>query len=109
MEHILRPKRVILSGIRSGRKQLEIRVCDDKRALVRVGDMLVFDFGDQEYRRKVTSIRRYDSFVAMLAIEDISRIMPGWTKEAILNGLQSIYSKEKEQLGVLVFELGTTL
>ena len=108
MEHTLRPKRIILSGIKSGEKQLEIRVRDEKRARIREGDVLVFDFGDQEYRRKVTSIRHYDSFATMLSKEDTSRIMPGWTKEAILNGLRNIYSKEKESYGVLVFELGTT-
>ena len=105
MEHWVRPKRIILSGIKSGKKQLEIRVCDEKRKQVRIGDVLVFDFGDQEHRRKVVAIRQYETFSKMLMDEDSARIMPGWTKQAILTGLNSIYTKEKESLGVLVFEL----
>lgn len=105
MEHVLRPKRIILSGIRSGAKQLEIRVNDEKRKRVQVDDVLVFDFGDQAYRRRVTDMRRYDSFEDAIIAEDPSRIMPGWSKESILTALQSIYTKEKELLGVLVFEM----
>ena len=107
MKHRLRPKRIILPGIKSGKKQLEIRVCDEKRMRVQVGDVLIFDFSDQEYHRVVTAIRQYESFMSMLANEDTARIMPGWTTPAILTGLRSIYSKKKEALGVLVFELET--
>lgn len=81
-------------------------MADEKRLKIQVGDYIVFD---NTYRRKVVSIRRYETFERMLDSEQIERIMPGKTKEEILAGLRNIYSPEKESLGVLVFGLGTTV
>lgn len=107
MEHRLQPKQIIRPHLESGKKELEIRVCDEKRKLVAIGDILVFDFGNQEYRRRVTAVRTYSSFDDMLNHEEPLRIMPGWSKDQVLDGLRNIYTKDKESLGVYVFELET--
>ena len=68
----------------------------------RVGDTIVFA---EKYRRRVKAIHSYTSFSGMLLQEDPNRIMPGWTRSMIMEGLRRVYSPDREALGVLVFEL----
>lgn len=92
----------ILPLIKSGRKVLEIRVADDKRKRVRKSDFITFN---HNVTKRVIGIREYPSFAAMLVKEDVERIMPEWSKEQVLKELCEFYTKEKENLGVVVFEL----
>ncbi len=41
----------------------------------------------------------------MVLSEDSDLILPGWSEEQVLLGLQDIYTPEQERLGVLVLEL----
>ncbi len=107
VEHRLRSKRVILAAMRSGQKQIEVRVSDRRMQNVRVGDVLVFDFDGEVHRRRVSAIRQYHSFESLLAGEVTAKVMPGWNKSEILRGLRTIYPEERESLGVLGFELET--
>jgi len=92
----------VLPFVADGRKDLEVRTADEKRSKIKVGEVIIFA---NTYARRVKSIRRYTSFQEMLAVEDPDRIMPTWMPERILSGLRQIYSPEKEQLGIIVFEL----
>lgn len=95
-------KDFVLPYIANGSKRLEIRVADEKRKKVQVGDSIVFC---ELHRRVVKAIRRYDSFAQMLEAEDPNWIMPGYSPKQILTGLRQFYNPGKESLGILVFEL----
>lgn len=101
-KHQFSVKAHILPVIKTGRKSLEIRVADEKRKKVQEGDSITFN---HQSTRKITAIRRYPSFVAMLRVEDPEKIMPRWTPSQILVDLREIYNRKQEALGVLVFEL----
>lgn len=92
----------IFPFIKNGRKTLEVRVADEKRKRVKRDDLITFN---HEVTRKVVRICGYLSFEEMLEHEDPEQIIPGWTKAEILNDLRETYTKEKEDLGVLVFQL----
>lgn len=54
---------------------------------------------------KVNSIRRYQTFDAMLATEPYERIAPdSKSREEVLSLLKQIYPEHKEKLGVVVLE-----
>ena len=109
MEHEFKPYRIIQPFIASGEKDLEIRVADYLRSKICVSDTILFKFPKKKpYPRKVKAIRRYGSFKEMLDNENPERIMPGWLRERILQGLQRVYPPKEEQRGVLVFELEVT-
>lgn len=52
----------------------------------------------------VAKVRKYPTFVAMLAKEDARQVVPSNPQNA-LRILQEIYSAEKEALGVYVLQL----
>lgn len=96
-------KKITLPHIESGIKDLEIRLANQINLDIKIGDAIIFN---DIYRIRVIDIRRYTNFEEMLNTENWTRIMPDWSKEEILKGLRGIYPPEKENLGVLVFELG---
>jgi len=56
---------------------------------------------------KISSIRRYSTFISMLDVESYKKIVP-WANsmEEVLSLLRQFYPKKKEQLGVVVLEFG---
>ena len=94
-------RRPLLPHVRSGVKDLEVRVCGDYFNSVRERDTLVFN---GEVRRKVKKIWQHKSFVEALNFHSSERIAPGFTRGEILSFLREIYG-DKERFGVLVFEL----
>jgi len=53
----------------------------------------------------VKRVSIYDSFEKMLEVEGVNQILPGMTIKGALNVLREIYPKDREALGVFVFEL----
>jgi len=98
------------NAMKTGAKTVEIRLNDDKRQRVRVGDLIEFNNRsnqDQKLVTKVVKIDRYESFRDLLNV-----ITPGddelskkkW--EAAMRGLRELYSEEEEQeYGVVVFHI----
>ena len=112
MMHEMKLQPEYFNYILNGTKRIEIRLNDDKRKQIKVGDTIRFfkepdlkDFFDTT----VTDLLRYDSFddmVKELGIEVLAD--KNMTKEELINSLEVFYTKEKQkELGVLCikFEL----
>lgn len=103
-KHVWRIKKEYFRQLKNGEKSLEIRVGYPQIKKVHEGDMITFEnYGPNEFDVKRVSV--YDSFKRMLEIEDVSRVLPGMTFDGALRTLQRIYPRDRETLGVYVFEL----
>lgn len=83
-------------------KCLEIRTAVPFFAGIITGDILVLN---SRLRRQISAIRRYDSFESMLDEEEPDQIFPGKNADEVEGLLRSIYTREQERRGVIVFEL----
>lgn len=90
--------------IKKGVKTLEIRVAYSSMKSIQVGSSIKFN-DDPDCVRRVVGVREYASFEEMLSKEDPQKINPLQSAELQLIALRKIFPREKEQLGVLVFEL----
>jgi ASC-1-like (ASCH) protein/GNAT superfamily N-acetyltransferase len=102
--HTWRIKKEYFNQIDRGEKLLEIRVGYGHVRQVKVGDTISFEnYGKNEF--SVIRVTRYTSFDNMLSNESVSKVLPGYSLQGALSTLKSIYSADKEALGVYVFEL----
>ena len=98
------------SMIKSGQKTIELRLFDEKRQHIRVGDEIVFTNTEsgETLRKTVAKLHRFDSF------EELYRALPllqcGYTAEDIdtahPSDMEQYYSVEEQQkYGVVGIEL----
>lgn len=92
--------------IKSGTKRIELRLYDEKRRLIQLGDEILFfknDDDSESVRAKVVGLLRYEGFeklfqdfgVEILADESV-------TKEELLVDLNKFYPEEtQKELGVI--------
>ena len=103
-KHVWRIKKEYFRQLKSGEKSLEIRVGYSQIKKVHQGDTITFEnYGPNEFAVKRVAV--YDSFKRMLEVEDVDHVLPGMTFNGALRTLHEIYPKDKESLGVYVFEL----
>ena len=96
----------------NGTKRIEIRLNDEKRRLIKVGDIIEFKKEpelNESFKVKVTDLIKYNSFKEMFNDFDTSLLASkDTTKEELLNTLEKFYPEEKQrEYGVLCikFEL----
>lgn len=92
--------------ILNGTKRLEIRLFDEKRKQIKIGDTIKFSKVpdlNESFNAKVIELLRYNSFENMFKDFDISILSDkSMTKEELITVLEQFYPKEKqEQYGVL--------
>lgn len=92
--------------IKRGTKRIEIRLFDEKRQKIKIGDTIKFlkeDNQDESFEVKVIGLLRYNSFEDMFKDFDISLLSDkSMTKDELISVLEKFYTKEKqEQYGVL--------
>ena len=92
--------------ILNGTKRIEIRLYDEKRQNIKLGDTIKFlkePELSESFNAKVTGLLRYNSFKDMFKDFDISILSDkSMTKEELIKVLEQFYTKEKqEQYGVL--------
>ncbi len=85
--------------IRSGRKTIELRLFDEKRRLISVGDTVIFLSNDgRELTAEVTSLHRFDSFAELYAALPLTDC--GYTEDNVADAKPSdmdiYYSPEKQ-------------
>ena len=102
---LIRLKRQFFIQMGEGLKLLEIRVAYANLKGIKAGDSVTFECGHDRLIVKIKEVRRYNTFATMLEKEDPNLIVPGQTKQQVLNTCRAIYPPEKEALGVLVFEV----
>ncbi len=100
----LQPK--YFNFILNGTKRIELRLNDEKRQTIKVGDTIKFlkePNLDESFLVKVIELIKYNSFLEMFNDYDISILSDNsMSKEELLNDLEKFYTKEKQQTyGVL--------
>ena len=87
--------------VKMGKKDIEVRINDEKRRQLKVGDTLVFlkrPFDDEEIRAKVVGLEYYDYFDNLVNNYDMERIyLKGYTKEQYLNEMKRFYTREEQE------------
>ena len=90
----------------NGTKRIEIRLFDEKRQQIKIGDTIKFlkepDL-NESFNVKVIGLLRYNTFEDMFKDFDISILSDNsMTKEKLIDVLEQFYPKEKqEKYGVL--------
>ncbi len=92
--------------ILNGSKRIEIRLFDEKRQTIKLGDTIKFlkePELNESFNAKVVGLLRYETFEEMFKDFDIAVLADSsMTKEELLKVLEEFYPKEKqEKYGVL--------
>lgn len=92
--------------ILNGTKRIEVRLYDEKRSQIKIGDTIKFlkePELKESFNVKVIGLLSYNSFKEMFEDFDISILSDkSMTKEELISVLEEFYTKEKqEQYGVL--------
>ncbi len=100
----LQPK--YFNYILNGTKRIELRLNDEKRQTIKVGDTIKFlkePNLNESFLVKVIELIKYNSFLEMFNNYDISILSDSsMSKEELLTDLEKFYTKEKQQTyGVL--------
>ncbi|MEC2056211.1 ASCH domain-containing protein [Peribacillus psychrosaccharolyticus] len=88
-------------SIKEGKKKVEVRLNDEKRRKIKVGDTIEFikvPEQDGTLLVQVAGLKKYDTFKAMyedIPFKDFD--CEGWTMEEMLYGTYEIYSSEQEK------------
>lgn len=106
MEHEMKLQPEYYNFILNGTKRIEIRLFDEKRSKIKIGDIIKFlkePELNESFKTKVVELLRYKSFEDMFKDFDISVLADkSMTKEELINVLEQFYTKEKqEEYGVL--------
>ena len=106
MEHILKLQPKYFDYINDGTKRIELRLYDEKRQKISIGDTIIFQKEPElkiMMKVEVVGLLRYSTFEELFddfAIEILSD--KEMTKQELLNVLEEFYTLEKqEQHGVL--------
>ena len=96
--------------IKSGQKTIELRLYDQKRKQIKVGDEIIFTNTDtkEELFTKVITLHRFESFEQLY--NNLALLKCGYTSEnvdkASADDMEKYYSKaEQEKYGVIGIEL----
>lgn len=94
----------------NGTKRIEIRLNDEKRRMIKVGDTITFykePLLNESFNVKIVNLYRYNNFNELFDNYNITLLADkSMSKEELLNELEKFYSKEKqEQYGVLGIEV----
>lgn len=94
--------------IKNGTKRIELRLFDEKRQKIQLGDTIEFSNNDSEkITAKVIGLLRYESFQELFNDFDISILADtSMTKAELQNVLEEFYTPEKQKkYGVLGIRL----
>ena len=92
--------------ILNGTKRIELRLFDEKRQLIKIGDRIKFlneSNLEESFVVSVVGLLRYNSFIELFKDFDISMLADkSMTKGELLDVLSEFYTKEKqEKYGVI--------
>ncbi len=84
--------------IRNGTKRIELRLYDEKRKQVCIGDIIEFSNGKDTVQVKVIGLLRYDTFENLFNDFDISVLSDvSMTKGELLGVMEEFYPMEKQK------------
>ena len=110
MEHQMGIYDNFFSSIKEGKKTIEVRLNDEKRRKIKVGDTIKFislPSKNETLHVQVTALRKYDTFEAMYKDIPFKAFdCEGWTMKEMLDGTYEIYTPEQEkQWGTLAITI----
>jgi len=113
MEHKMKLQAKYYDYILAGTKRIELRLNDEKRQLIKIGDIIEFQKEPElkeNFKAKVTGLLNYDSFDNLFNDFDISVLADSeMTKEELKMVLEEFYTKEKQRdYGVLGIKIDLT-
>ena len=84
--------------IKDGTKRIELRLYDEKRRSIQLGDIIEFAKSENEkFKAEVIGLLRYNSFADLFEDFDISILADAsMTKQELLEVLGEFYSEEKQ-------------
>lgn len=89
------------NAIKSGRKKIELRLYDEKRQQIELGDKIIFTNDDdkaQKLTTEVIGLLRYQNFADIFADFDVSFFAGDETDGGqMLSVMNDIYSEEKQE------------
>ena len=91
-------------SLRDGTKRIELRLYDEKRRSIQLGDIIEFAKSDDEkFKAEVVGLLRYSSFADLFEDFDIFILADSsMTKQELLEVLGEFYSEEKQaEFGVI--------
>ena len=94
--------------IKDGTKRIELRLFDEKRQQIQLGDIIEFTKSeDDKFKAEVIGLLRYNSFNDLFEDFDISILADkSMTKQELLDVLSEFYTPEKQaEFGVLGIRL----
>ncbi len=101
MEMIFHLHPDIFELVKDGKKDVEVRLNDEKRQQLKVGDKLVFLKRPEEVEKveaTVKELKYFNNFYEVADYYKMERIHnPKLTKEEYVNDMQRFYSKEEQE------------
>ena len=106
MEHILKLQPKYFDYINNGTKRVELRLYDEKRQKINIGDTIIFQKEPELETTmgvKVIGLLRYNTFEELFEDFDIEMLADkSMTKQELLNVLEEFYTpKKQKQYGVV--------
>lgn len=106
MEHILKLQPKYFDYINNGTKRIELRLYDEKRQKINIGDTIIFQKEPELeiiMKVKVVGLLRYNKFEELFRDFDIEMMADkSMTKQELLDVLEEFYTPEKQkEYGVL--------
>ena len=106
MEHELKLQPRYYEYILSGTKDIEIRLYDEKRQKINIGDIIIFKKEpelNESFKVKVVGLLRYENFEGLFEDFGVDRLADkSMKKSELLEELEKFYTKEKQkEYGVL--------
>ena len=106
MEHILKLQPKYFEYINKGTKKIELRLYDEKRKKINIGDTIIFQKEpelESTMKVKVVGILKYNTFKELLKDFNIELLSDkSMTKQELLTILEEFYPQEKQkQYGVV--------
>ncbi len=108
MLHNMKLWREPFESIKSGRKTIELRLCDEKRRKIRVGDFIRFDLvgGEESLTAEVVALYPFASFEELYKVLPLEKCGYEDVSKAKWQDMEEYYSKEeREKYGVLGIEV----
>lgn len=109
MNHKMKLNSVEFFNIKNEIKDIEVRVNDEKRKLIKIGDFIEF-VNIEDYTKKIcvevsniTKFHKFDDLYDYYPIERFGSVSK--SKEDLINKIYKIYSKKEEELGVIAIEI----
>ena len=89
--------------IKNGTKRIELRLNDEKRRQIKIGDLIEFSNKKDKFTAKVVGLLKYQDFKALFNDFEIEILADKtMTKQELLDVLSEFYTPEKqEKFGVL--------